>query len=545
MQAMTGTYPGATPPAQPTAGDGTAIIRTHAGYMRNEVSSFFQRWIPALRDTGEDVREAWTKATARAKDTIQNSGWIAGGIESACGSILGTGLRLTCQPDTTVVKFVGLTDDAGQTIDAEGWSRFVERRWQAYSSDPRECDARGRQTIADMARAQLKTWFATGEMVATIPHREEPGVLSSVKVLCLPPHRMVQRTSPSERIYQGVEYDEYGRPFAYLFQSRDRLGVERETKIFARDEIGRPQVIHVFEGDVTQHRGITPLAPALHVVRQYDQLSNATLMAALIQTIFAATVESDAPTMDVMRGLTSETDQGTNGSLEDFIAARMGWHAETSIDLGEEGKIAHLFPGEKLKFNRSEHPNTTYEAFARWLLREVARACGVTFEQLTGDYTGVTYTGVRMSNSEIWQLVMHRRKNIVAKFYQTVFEAWLEEEIETGRVKFPGGLDGFVRYRSAATRCVWRGPPKPQADDLKTAKAHQAYREMGIMSDEQIAAEIGDQEIGDVYAQRAREKELREKYKLDDMGPSTATLSAKIANGNDPDDPDLEDEDAA
>lgn len=520
------------------AGAPSQIVSTTAGYMKSGVSTFMFRWNPALRDEKDHVREAWSAAAARATDTIQNSGWIAGGINSACGQTIGAGLRLNCRPDTTVVKFDGLTDDAGSPIDEDGWARFVERRWEAWSNNPRECDARGRQTIAQMTWAAFKTWFATGEMLATIPHyEEEEGVTSSTKVLLVPPHRLSQTTNPMTRTYQGIEMDARGRPYAYVFRMTTREGVEQDVRILARDGIGRPQVVHIFDGLPTQVRGITPLVPALQVVKQFDQLSNSTLMAALIQTIFAATVESDAPTSDILNALSSGDTQGVGGDLESFLAARMGWSTGQTLDLGPEAqsKIAHLFPGEKLKFNRSEHPNTVYEQFAMFLLREIAKTMGVTVEQLTGNYTGVTYTGVRMSSSDIWQLVLHRRNNLVGRFLQMIYEAWLEEEVETGRIKFPGGFENFVRFRTAACRAVWRGPPKPQADDLKAAKTHLIYREMGVMTDEMIAADLG-QEISDVYQQRAREKTLRAKWGVDDMGPSMQTKVAEIAN--EPDDPD-------
>jgi capsid protein len=102
-----------------------------------------------------------------------------------------------------------------------------------------------------------------------------------------------------------------------------------------------------------------------------------------------------------------------------------------------------------------------------------------------------------------------------------VYEAWLEEQIDTGRIKFPNGLYGFLQNRLAAARADWRGPPKPQADDLKMAKAHQTYKSMGVMSDEMICNDLGV-DVEDVYAQRAHEMKLRDKYELpegDTMAP--------------------------
>jgi capsid protein len=150
--------------------------------------------------------------------------------------------------------------------------------------------------------------------------------------------------------------------------------------------------------------------------------------------------------------------------------------------------------------------------FAKMLLREVARCLGMTFETLSGDYTGATYSSIRMATSEIWPIIL-RRRAVVASFTQTLFEAWLEEEIEQEHIPFDNGLLGFLANRPAAVLANWRGPAKPQADDLKTAKAHEVYKNMGIMSDERIADDLG-YDIGDEYERRAREMKLRQKLGL-------------------------------
>lgn len=511
------------------AGDGPSVIKTTAAFMRNNVSPLMNMWRPAFRDTQEDVQASWAQATARATDVVQNSGWVSGGIRSAIGNIVGDGLRLTATPDTTVIKFDGLVDDQGQPIDADGWARFVERRWEAWSNAPRECDALARQTINQMAISTLKLWFVTGEMVALLPYHKDNTAATGTKVLCMAPWKLSQKNDAFNRIVQGVEMDERGRPWAYLFRRKDNMGVERDVAIRAYDDAGRPQVVHLYEGTPGQVRGITPLVSVLQVCRQFDQLANATLMAALIQAIFAATIESDAPTTDLMAALqTSDEQQGLGGSLEDFLAAKMGWNANTTIDLSEQGRVAHLFPGEKLKFNRSEHPNGTYEAFVKVLLRELAKGLGTTVEQVTGDYSGVTYTGVRMGTTDNWQTTLDRRNNLMARWYQGPYEAWLEEEIERGIIKFPGGIANFMAHRAEACRAKWRGPAKPQADDLKSQKAHQGYREMGTMSDTMIADDLGVR-IEDVYEQRRREKALRVKFGLDDVGPSVQVAVAQIS----------------
>lgn len=490
-----------------------AAPRPGAAYMRGEASPFFFGWRPTLRDPRDDVRAGWANATARAIDALHNSGWLAGAVDQSVAMTVGPGLRLNSCPD---YEALGWTSE-----QASIWARGVERRWEAWADNPVECDLVGRMTIGQMTAAAMRTWFGAGEIVAQLPWYRRSIATTKSKVRLLPPNRLVQ-ANDGANLVQGVRLDGTGFPIAYRFRLPGQHGFEQDMEIRARDGVGRPQVVHVFDGGPGQVRGITPLAPALLVVRQFDQLANATLSAALIQAIFAATVESGAPTPEVLNALRDDSEQGVGGgSIDGLLGAKAEWYDNTKIDLGNAGKVAHLFPGEKLNLLRSEHPNSTYEPFARFLLREIARCIGVTFEQLTGDYTGATYSSVRMATSEVWQIVQYRRKNICGRFLQPVFEMWMEEEIDAGRIEFPGGLEGFLDNRSAAAACYWRGPAKPQADDLKFAKAAETLMKVGVLPMEVICAELGlDWE--DVQDQLKREHDRRQKLGLPEPQFGTA-----------------------
>ena len=314
--------------------------------------------------------------------------------------------------------------------------------------------------------------------------------------------------------------DEDYFPIAYITRRLDPIVGYYEEVVPARDRFGRPRVVHSFVGMAGQFRGITPLVPALKVARQFDQLADATLMGSLIQSVFAATIQTETPTEDILAGLLSPQEQARLAAdgvsaFDAWFDAQAGWYDGNGIDVGINGRIAHLFPGQKMEFLSPKHPASHYKEFSMHLMRELARCLGLTFESATGDYANASYSSVRMSVNEIFPITLARRKFVITPFVQPFYEAWLEEEIELGTIPFPGGIAGFLANRSAACRAEWRGAPKPQADDLKTAKAHETYRNMGVITDEAIANDLG-LDIEDVYAQRAREKALREQYGLPD-----------------------------
>ncbi|WP_262027582.1 phage portal protein [Microvirga sp. Mcv34] len=494
-----------------SGGQETALVskpRASSSFLRGGDSPFVWGWqTPALREPQDDVVEAWEEAASKAIDSLHNSGWLAGGVEQAVAIINGDSLRLNYRPDP---RALGMEPRA-----AKLWARDVERRFDAWAANPYSCDAYGKQPLGQQVAGALKHWFGTGEILATFPTKRRPSNTHTTKVMIHPAARLLNNSNSIENVVQGVKMDALGAPIAYRFRPKPNgnftaLGY---VEVPARDRWGRRIVLHVFDGHPSQVRGMTPLAPALQVVRQFDQLSNATLTAALIQAIFAATIESDAPTEQVLEALQSGEEAEENAAppspWASFMSKRLGWYKSTKVDLGKFGKLVHLFPGEKLNFHRSEHPNSTYGDFVKILLREIARCLGITYEQLTGDYSNATYSSLQAAGADSYAIALYRRKMLAAPIYQAAFEAWLEEDIEQGRTVLPGGIDQFYEERDGITRADWRGPPKPVADDLKRAKANEIDLRNRVITREIWAAEKGH-DVEDIDEQTADEIEAAE-----------------------------------
>lgn len=503
------------------------VIQPRAGYMRDGRGTVFSRWLPALRSSRDDVAAAWTAAAARTVELWQNNGWISGMVDQATANTVGGGLRLRAMPENDLF---GMDERAAQK-----WRKLVEAKWELYSNTPGECDIEGKLTIPQMTDAAFRQWIVFGEILAEITWRIRQGSQTGTKVRMLSPTRIVNKSDPFSRLHSGVRVDADGMPISYVVQKDNPLiGIE-EFEVRARDGYGRPKVIHVFMGLPGQTRGIGILVPILKVAKQFDQLADATLLASIIQTVFAASIESEAPTTEALRGLLNPREEALlmaqgSSQFDIFMAAKEGWGEGHPIDVGFAGRIAHMFPGEKLNFHSPEQPATAYKEFSLHLLREMARCLGLTYESATGDYEGATYSSVRMAVNEIFAITKARRKFLLSPFLQQIYEAWLEEKIEAGEIPFPGGIDNFIANRAAACRARWSGDPKPVADDLKSAKTHELYRNMGIMADQTIADDLG-LDIEDEYAQRAREKEMREEYGLpDNFYPQSLTARDQIEN---------------
>ena len=503
-----------------------------AEFMRGNMSPFMLGWRPMLREPREDVLRSWTDAAARVIDAVHNSGLLSGGIDQAVANICGTGLRLNLSPDPALF--------GGNQRDANAWARIAERRYGDWATDPRSCDLGGRYTVHQLCAQGIRSYFATGEIIATIPFRERPGSSHGTKINLLPSSRLTLGGATAD-IVQGVRLDRDGCPTGYVFLNRDvTTGTVGEQEVAAFDATGRRQVIHIFDGMPTATRGITPLAPVLQVIRQWDQLQNARLTASLIQAIFAASIESDAPTEEVMDALRSQEEQvnvdvnaglaGSGASSFDmFMSSRFKWYGKTRIDLGQFGKVFHAFPGEKLNFHTPQSPDANYKDFMRMLAREMARCIGITYEMFTLDNEGATYSSLNNETADIHAITMTRRTNLAAPFMHASMLAFLEEDIENGGLEFPGGIEAFLRNRVQVCRADWQGPPRAAADEKKSAEANEVKLRNRAITRAGWSAELG-QNWQDNDEQELQEQDNREALGLPPITPVTNT-TPNLPNG--------------
>ncbi|MCA1789672.1 MAG: phage portal protein, partial [Thioalkalivibrio sp.] len=121
--------------------------------MRGGRGVTFAGWKPALRETQDDIGDAWDAAAARVADMIQNNGWLSGAIDQAVANTVGTGLRMKAIPEN---ETFGMTSS-----EASAWAKTVERRFELWSRNAQECDIQGLRTFGQMQSAAFRSWLIT------------------------------------------------------------------------------------------------------------------------------------------------------------------------------------------------------------------------------------------------------------------------------------------------------------------------------------------------------------------------------------------------
>lgn len=502
------------------------VLRPQARYLRDTSSGILSMRRAVTRDGWREVWEAGDRAYALALDFLHNSGWISGAANQIIVDTIGTELKLNARPD---LSRLGYDEE-----ERASWCRLVEAEWRRHAWTPGECDLAGKSTVAEMLDGVMRYYLAGGEAFAVLDYlspaqRAAYGIRTGTKFSLVAPHRLVRTTREMEGLYQGIFQDANGRPTHYRFKKRID-GMEREEDVPARDAVGLARVIHAMDRgeNPDSPRGISPLAPILKVIAQSDQLADATLATALMQTLFAATIQSPEPSEQAFKAIQTLADTDAMPMPPDFPGGQAAWGTYLSdlacdlmdvwgqrvdalkkggINLSEQARIGHLGPGEKLEFHTAQTPGGNYLPFSQDMRREMARQLGVTFESLSMDNSNASYSSVRVGVATIWPLAVRRRERLPAPVAQGIYEAWLDESIAEGRIPFKGGYRAFAANRDRVVWAEWQGPAKPSADDYKSAMAAKVRLETGISSLADECAELG-RDWEETTTQRAREQQV-------------------------------------
>ena len=163
-------------------------------------------------------------------------------------------------------------------------------------------------------------------------------------------------------------------------------------------------------------------------------------------------------------------------------------------------------PGEKYVSTHSNSPNTTYEAFSNSLLRQAAKAGGLSYEDISGDYSKTSFSASRLALALPYRITL-RRREILKRVYDAIFSCFVEEYLERELIKLPAGAPQFWEAKAAYLRCSWSGPGAVTADPKKEVEANTMALENHQTTLTDILAEKGV-DLEDFIETRKHEVEL-------------------------------------
>lgn len=317
--------------------------------------------------------------------------------------------------------------------------------WVAWSTST-DCDADGRNDLAGLQKLVIRTTVESGEcLVRRRLRRVEDGFALPLQLQILEPDFLDTTKDAASLpgggvVVQGVEFDAIGRRVAYhLYRSHPGSALSMTGSTFAGSvRVPASEIRHLFKSSRPgQVRGPSWFAPVLLKAKDLDELDDATLMtqkvAALLSLVTTDTT-GDTP------GLGTVDDSATPGT-----------------DSLEPGMVLNLPAGREVHVVT---PPTTsnYDVYAKTQLRAIATGLGVTYEDLTGDYTELSFSAARMSRlRQLARIEDWRWRLLVPQFLNPVW-AWAMEASE---------LLGLQVTRTTE----WTAPPLPMIEPDKEGLA--------------------------------------------------------------------------
>lgn len=488
-------------------------------------------WSPPMQSADADVLPDKEMGDARARDMLRNDAYVQGASNLHKDNIVGAQFLLNARPDSRAI--FGKYDE----VFEDEFQQEVELLFDLYAESPNNwIDASRTNTFTSLVRLAVGVHLAGGEVLATSEWDRSAAGEFKTMVQMIDADRLSTpdkyRNDPDVRA--GIRFDRNGAPQTYYIRKEHQRDVAPNWKMAEWAEVairkpwGRQQVIHIHEQiRPDQSRGFTELLAGLKAMHIGHKLRDINLQRLLTQSIYAATITSELPSDTVfaqLGGAELTSDQAqkmVTGYAEGYLGA-IAQYTSGAKNLAIDGvKIPHLFPGTKLDLTSPGKDGFDVSGFEQSLLRYQAAAAGVSYEQLSRDYTNTNYSSARAAMSETWKFMQSRKKLIADRFASAVYRLVLEEAINQNRLStFPAAkaaqlyTNGALNLRfEALAKCDWIGASRGQIDELKETEAAVLRIEAGLSTAEDELARLG-KDWRKVFRQLRRERQLRDQLGL-------------------------------
>lgn len=427
---------------------GSPPVHEAAGRGRRSMT-----WTPSNPGAVAALLATNTELRSKSRDLVRRNAWAQSGIEAFVANAVGTGIK-------------------PQSLSAdERFKTEVQALWRDWTE---EADAAGLTDFYGLQALACRAMLEGGECLIRLrPRRPDDGLVVPLQLQLLEPEHLPMHLNTDlasgNVVRSGIEFDGLGRRVAYhLYRSHpDDVGLAPMSGQGGLDtvRIDAREVLHLYRVlRPGQIRGEPWLSRALVKLNELDQYDDAELVRKKTAAMFAGFVTRQNPEDNLMgEGLPDASGVALAGL--------------------EPGTMQILEPGEDIKFSDPADVGGSYAEFLRTQFRGVAAAIGVTYEQLTGDLTGVNYSSIRAGLLEFrrrCEVIQH--SVLVHQLCRPVWAAWMKQAVLAGAIDAPGFARGGAVRRRQYLQVKWIPQGWQWVDPEKEFKAMLTAIRAGVMS---------------------------------------------------------------
>lgn len=412
-----------------------------------------QGWRAGGSSANAEIASSLPRLRARSRQLVRDDPYASRAVSVWAGNAVGTGIT-----------------PAAKAQPLKAW-RTAARRLDWY----------GRVDVYGLMGLTARTMFEGGE-VLLLRRRVKPVAPgdSGLRVQVLEGDWLdASRTAAvigGGYILGGVEFDAGHQVVAYWIYDNHPGDVIPAFKKIASRRVPREDVIHAFEVlRPGQALGVPRFAASLMRFRDLGEYEEAELVRKKIEACFVAFVHGGNS-----RPLGEQKTDSTTQQRTETLSP---------------GIIEYLGDGEGVTFG-SPSSSGGYADYTATQLRAIAAGSGCTYEQLTGDYSKVTYLSARAALIEYRQMVdSWRWLTFVPQVCERLWSWVMDAAYDAGQVR---SAEQEVQW--TAPRWMWVDPTKDVGAVKEEMRAgliswHEAVRQLGydpsVLLDE-IEAERAD-----------------------------------------------------
>lgn len=475
--------------------------RARASYDAGQVSRITAQWGISHGNANRDMLGNLVMLRARSRSLERNDPYAKKFLEMVEGNVVGhAGISMQSRVTETgpAPDYKSIQDKAANSI--------IERAFGEFSRMG-QFEVTGKLSRSAFERLLIRTIARDGEVL--VKHVTDPTSRCGIRFQLLEADWLDETCNEDlpngNRIVMGVELDASGRPVAYHLHTRHpgdaKRGLTRERVRYPADRMK-----HYFIAErPEQVRGVPWMHAAMTRLYQLGQFDDAAILAARLGADkFMVLEDKEGLAADL-----ADNEIPADGS-EDGQGALVFQSQKGSIDILPRGTTLADF--------NPNYPSEQYGPFVLAALRGVASGFGISYESLSNDRNGVTWTSIRhavLDERDHWKSL---QTWLIECYAWDTYTAWLDAALLSPQKPLaylpPGKRDKFLAPQFHGRRWDWVNPK----DDID-AKA-EALR-LGLTSHRRVLAEQG-LDLEEVLGEIQDDAELAASYGID--------LAASIAN---------------
>ncbi|WP_444885985.1 phage portal protein [Microbulbifer sp. PSTR4-B] len=428
---------------------------------------------------------------ARARDVTRNNGWANSGLESWVANIVGTGIRPSWDLDD---------------------ERLREDLHTLFTYWAEECDASGALDLYGLQALACRGAVESG--ASFVRRRIRPlswGLSVPLQLQLIEADQLAEQLNTRRggiTIRGGIGHNKKARRVNYHFY-KEHPGEARFS--FHAGNLGTvavpaDQVAHIYRPERPgQNNGLPWVSSVLVRLRELDQYQDAELVRKKTAAMFAAFIE--------------EAQQDNRGIGK---AGALGGQATAPGPVSlEPGILQYLAPGQKISFSAPADVGASYEPWLRSELLQFAAGFGPTYEMVTGDLRGVTYSSIRQGVLEFRRKCeMVQAHMMVHQLCRPLARWFMDAAVGSGAIKILDYLQNRRRY----TRIDWQPQAWDWVDPEGDQKAAEGKVRAGFKTRRYFANKLGGN------AERIDRENARTRKRTQELGLVYTTDAADTDN---------------